>query len=446
MVRPEISVPRRHLCSVGEIVNSRYRVMSELGEGTYGHVYKVSDLNGTIYALKLLHLWDIPADIRKELVDRFEMEYQTGRIQSDHLVHSVDLGYLEGNPYIVMEFCGGGDLSSKMDDDGTRTAKYARDILKGLDALHVNGKVHRDLKPENVLLKDNGLAALTDFGIAGDRNKRMTERNIFGRPYQIFGTYAYMPPEQVTRKAGGSTVLPTTDIFSFGVLLYQLLTGKLPFGTLNDHNDLARYQIRSKAGEWDRMTLLNKPRGRYWEGLIGECLEPDYKKRLQSATAALRKIPDFGEFVPEYVSQRNAAPAPRQVMSQTPNPARAAAPGFVLKVLQGKEYGKQYDLLKMLDQNAKRLLTAGRGLMNDIQLVDFESFYTSRKHFTIEVDRATNTFFIRDGQWDMESRQWLPSSNGTYVNSSQIDKSGRRLNPGDIITVGEITLKFEQYC
>ncbi len=435
MARPDISVPRRHVCSIGEIVSSRYRILSELGEGTYGHVYKVSDLSGTIYALKLLHLWDIPADIRKELVDRFEMEYQTGRIHSEHLVHSVDLGYLEGNPYIVMEFCSGGDLSSKMDDDGTRTAKYAREILKGLDALHVNGKVHRDLKPENVLIKENGLAALTDFGISGDRNKRMTERNIFGRPYQVFGTYAYMPPEQVTRKAGGSTVLPTTDIFSFGVLLYQLITGKLPFGTLNDHNDLARYQIRSKSGEWDRMTLLNKPRGRYWEGLIAECLEPDYKKRLQSATAALRKIPDFGEYVPEYVSRKKV---------EAPRPA-ANAGGFILKILQGKEYGKEYDLIRLLDQSGKRLITAGRGLQNDIQLVDFESFYTSRKHFTIDVDRASGTFIIRDGQWDMESRQWIPSSNGTYVNSSQIDKMGRKLNPGDIVTVGEITLKFEQY-
>ncbi len=434
----DIAVPRRHLCSVGEIVNSRYRIVSELGEGTYGHVYKVSDLSGQIYALKLLHLWDIPADIRKELVDRFEMEYQTGRISSEYLVHSTDLGYLEGNPYIVMEFCGGGDLTSKVNDDGTRTAKYAREILKGLDALHVNGKVHRDLKPENVLLKDNGIAALTDFGIAGDRNKRMTERNIFGRPYQIFGTYAYMPPEQVTRKAGGSTVLPTTDIFSFGVLLYQLITGQLPFGTLNDHNDLARYQIRSKAGEWDRMTLLSKPRGRYWEDLIRQCLEPDYKKRLQSATAALRMIPDFGEYVQEYVPQRQRnVPAP--VM------ASSAPQRYVLKVLQGKEYGKEYDLMQIVERSGKRLITVGRGINNDIQLIDFESYYTSRKHFTIEVDRDSRTFFIRDGQWDFELRQWIESSNGTYVNSAQIDKSGVKLGPGDIVTVGEITLKLEQY-
>ncbi len=427
-------MPRRHLCGVGEIVNSRYRVVSSLGEGTYGHVYKVTDTAGREYAMKLLHLWDIPTDIRKELIERFEMEYHTGRISSDYLVHSCDSGYVDGNPYIIMEFCGGGDLTSKMGDDGTRTAKYARDILKGLDALHANGKVHRDLKPENVLIKSNGIAALTDFGIAGDRNKRMTERNIFGRPYQIFGTYAYMPPEQVARKAGGSTVLPTTDIFSFGVLLYQLLTGKLPFGMLNDHNDLAKYQLRSKSGDWDRTSLRRTPRGRYWEGLVDRCLEPDYKKRLQSATAALKRVPDFGEYVSEYVSQKKTE------ASRDGNLGR-----YVLKVQQGKEYGKEYNLTELFGKSTRRLLTVGRGENNDIQLVDFETFYTSRRHFTIEADSTMQTILIRDGQWDVERSVWRLSSNGTYVNSSQIDQSGRTLNAGDIITIGEMTLKFEQH-
>lgn len=431
-----IAVPRRHLCAIGEVVSSRYRIVSELGEGTYGHVYKVSDAAGREYALKLLHLWDIPSDIRKELVDRFEMEYHTGRISSDYLVHSYDAGYLDGNPYIVMEFCGGGDLTSRMNDDGSRTAKYARDILKGLDALHRNGKVHRDLKPENVLIKANGIAALTDFGIAGDRNKRMTERNIFGRPYQIFGTYAYMPPEQVNRRAGGSTVLPTTDIFSFGVVLYQLLTGKLPFGTLNDHNDLAKYQMRGKAGEWDRMSLQCLPRGRYWENLVGQCLEPDYKKRLQDAASALRLVPDFGGYLNE---ERCDAVKVSSVDDQQ------SARGYRLRILQGMEYGKEYDLADILSRSSRRLLTFGRGTMNDVQLREFQSYYLSRRHFTVEADRDLKTFLIRDGQWDVDARLWQLSSNGTYVNSSPIGQEGVRLKPGDVITAGEMTLKFEQY-
>jgi serine/threonine protein kinase len=131
------------------------------------------------------------------------------------------------------------------------------------------------------LFKQNGKAALTDFGISGDRTHRMTQRNIFGKPNQIFGTYAYMPPEQVTRARGGATVLPTTDIFSFGVLVFQLLTGQLPFGTLESHNDLAEYQKRGKDGIWNRGLLQNVPNGQQWTRMIEGCLTPDFKERLQ---------------------------------------------------------------------------------------------------------------------------------------------------------------------
>lgn len=436
-LRPNI-VPQRHVCNIGEVINSRYTIVSELGEGSFGHVYKVKDASGAIYALKLLHLWDVPSDIRQSLVDRFEMEYKTGRIQSEYLVHSVDIGYLEGNPYIVMEFCSGGDLCKKMGDDGAQTAKYAFEILCGLNDLHTNGKVHRDLKPENVLIKANGVAALTDFGIAGDRNKRMTERNIFGRPYQVFGTYAYMPPEQVSRARGGSTVLPTTDIFSFGVMLYQLVTGKLPFGKLDDQNDLVWYQKKGKAGDWDRVSLYQKPRGRQWEAVIDGCLQPDYKLRLQNVGAVMKLMPDFGPAV------QNIPSAP--VVQNIPQaPVSSHISGFRLLVLQGMEHGAMYDLTAIVNQTRRNIITVGRGDNNTIQLVDYQSFLTSRNHFTIESNPAAGTFIVRDGQWSMEARTWKPSSNGTYVNSTEVQQSGKTLNPGDIITAGEITLRFESY-
>ena len=206
---PKKEVPLRSDCHAGDLIEGRYRVECVLGEGAFGCVYKVVDATRKMWALKLLRLWDVPADIRQQLVDRFEMEFKTGLIPSRNLVHSVDFGYLKGNPFIVMEFCDGGNLGSKIGDCNADITRYAKDILNGLSALHKEGKVHRDLKPENVLLKSDGTAVLTDFGISGDRNKRMTERNIFGKPCQIFGTYAYMPPEQVNR--GRSTVLPTTD-------------------------------------------------------------------------------------------------------------------------------------------------------------------------------------------------------------------------------------------
>ena len=429
-------VPQRHICNVGEIVNSRYRVVSLLGEGSFGHVFKVADFSGAVYALKLLHLWDVPSDIRQPLIDRFEMEYRTGKINSEYLVHSVDIGFLAGNPYIVMEFCDGGDLCSKLKQGPAVTLKYARDILLGLNDLHQNGKVHRDLKPENVLIKSNGIAALTDFGIAGDRNKRMTERNIFGRPYQVFGTYAYMPPEQVNRARGGSTVLPTTDIFSFGVLLYQMLTGKLPFGKLDDQNDLVWYQKRGKVGDWDRVSLYQVQDGKQWERVIDGCLQPDYKLRLQNVSAVMNMLPDFIPMRQNVVRPGGCLyPGKAQEVQKTGD--------LCLRILQGLEYGKVYNLNYLVKQNNRYMLTIGRGEENNIQIADYNSFHTSRYHCTIEMSRDLRTAVLRDGQWSINDKCWKPSSNGTFINSTEVTSVGQILKDGDVVTIGEITLRFE---
>ena len=425
-------VPRRFDCKQGDVVDGRYRIQKELGSGAFGCVYKVSDASGNDLALKLLRLWDVPSDIRQQLIDRFEMEFRTGRITDEHLVHSLDFGFLNGNPFIVMELCNGGDLKAKTGAPTAELVGYAKDILGGLRALHINGKVHRDLKPENVLIKSNGVAALTDFGISGDRNKRMTERNIFGKPYQIFGTYAYMPPEQVSRARGETTVLPTTDIFSFGVVMYQLITGELPFGPLEDQNDLVRYQKRGKAGEWDRTKLYSAPDGRLWEAMIDGCLQPNYKQRLQSVDDVVRLLPQCASRTYHIVEK------PIEVQDE------ASYKGFRLRVMQGEEYGRVYDLVDLMQQANKRLITVGRDLENMVCLKEYETAYTSRKHFTMEC-RASNQWFIRDGQWDMANRTWRNSSNGTYVNSQEVTTEGISLKNQDIISAGEIKLRFEKY-
>ena len=263
--------------NVGDCINGQYTVSKVLGEGSFGKVYKVTNHNGNNYALKILRLWEVPPEIRKALMDRFEMEFKTGQIECENLVKSLDFGLVGGNPYIVMEYCPNGDLVPYLGANRSENPLICQHILFGLQALHECGKVHRDLKPENVLFKDNGIAALTDFGIAGDRNKRMTERNIFGKPNQIFGTYAYMPPEQVNRARGQATVLPTTDIFSFGVLAFQLLTGDLPFGQLTNHNELALYQKRGKSGDWDYKKLSHIPNANQWYKLLQGCIHPDFQ-------------------------------------------------------------------------------------------------------------------------------------------------------------------------
>ena len=379
----------------GDIVDNRYSVKKTLGEGSFGVVYLVEDGRGGKYALKLLRLWEVPAEIRQPLMDRFEMEFNTGQIDCDNLVRSLAFGIVGGNPYIVMEFCPGGDLEPLLGKPDGNTPRICQDILVGLNALHDRGKVHRDLKPENVLFKQNGKAALTDFGIAGDRTHRMTQRNIFGKPNQIFGTYAYMPPEQVTRARGGATVLPTTDIFSFGVLAFQLLTNQLPFGSLESHNDLAEYQKRGKDGIWNRGALQMVPNGQQWARLIEGCLHPDFKQRLQSVREVLQLLPQ---------SQGGYQQPVRMVQSYAPAPVQHTR-GYQLRILQGEEHGKVYNLTQ-LASTGRRILTIGRQQGNSIYVKSDFSDFMSRFHCTIEMAGNMSQWAIRDGQWRKEYRQW----------------------------------------
>lgn len=421
-------IPERCDCHPDDVVASRYVVEKVLGEGSFGVVYKVKDLDGRLWAMKLLRLWDVPSTIRQPLVSRFEMEYKTSCISSRNLVHSSDYGFFKGNPFIVMEFCDGGDLSKFVGDRNAPLSKIARDVLTGLNDLHVNGKVHRDLKPENVLFKGDGTAVLTDFGISGDRNKRMTEKNIFGKPTQIFGTYAYMPPEQVCPARGNSTVLPTTDIYSFGVMMYQLITGELPFGRLENQNDLVYYQKRGKAGDWDKKKLLSVPNGNVWYNLISKCLVPDLKQRIQSAMDAMALVPNLYETAP----CKQSEPLHASVQSEKSK----------LRVMQGKQFGKEYDLNELVQEAGRKVLTVGREDTNSIVIVDYDESYVSRRHCSIE-QIGKGYWQIRDGQWDVENRMWKNSMNGTYVNSDSVTQNGRLLKSGDIITLGDVKLKLE---
>lgn len=413
----------------GDVIDSNYVVRNTLGHGSYGVVYLVTDSTGAEYALKLLKLWEVPAEVRTPMVARFDMEFETGQIKSKYLVHSYSHGIENGNPYIVMDYCPGGDLyqnSSSLD-----LYKVAYCVLFGLKSLHQSGKVHRDLKPENVLKTKTGDYALTDFGIAGDRTKRMTELNIVGKPKQIFGTYAYMPPEQVNPRRD-ATVLPTTDIFSFGVMMYQLITGYLPFGDLNDERSLITYLQNSKHGKWNRDMLSNITVGKDWYTLIEGCLQPNIHNRLQNVDEVLRTLPmgirpDWQDYPEDSFS--------KEIIN-----------GLLLRVMHGEEYGRVYYLDDIVNQKRNSILLMGRQNMqsfNDIAIREDNSSYVSRSHCTLELDYNLGEWVIRDGQW--QSKQWRKSTNGTFLNSSEVNTDGLIIKPGDIISIGDTKLRVEAY-
>lgn len=426
----------RVVLRTGDVINRRYKINKVLGEGSFGTVYKVDDLRlQQASALKVLRLYDVPPDNRPELCDRFRKEYSTGRINCNCLVHSLEYREIKGNPYIVMEFCPGGDLNPYLGNADGQAVSICYDLLTGLNALHTHGIVHRDLKPENILFKSDGHAALTDFGIVGDQNDNMTKIGANLRPKDIFGTHAYMAPEQRNRARWGVTRLTTSDMFSFGVLTYQLLTGRLPFGRLDTYDDLPAYVERAEKGQWDKAPLKYIDQGASWQRLINACLQPDYTKRIGSAADAVA-------FLPQRPNKREKL---RPLLSTSYKPAMITH-GFRLRILNGQEQGRIYDLNLTRNGHPATLFRIGRNEDNDIIIRNDYNNYLSRHHCTIEAaDRSGKQWLVRDGHWDKNTSLWQPSRNGTYVNSRPVKSIGYYLQPGDIITISDVTLRFENY-
>ncbi|MBR6121728.1 MAG: protein kinase [Prevotella sp.] len=443
MARKNVVVDRCDFAP-GSLIDGQFTVKKTLGEGSFGVVYLVVDQQGTQYALKMLRLWDVQPEGRGELLGRFNTEFKTGQIDSLNLVRSLKCGVVGGNPYILMEFCPGGDMQPYLGQAGARAPRMCLDILNGLHALHCNGLVHRDLKPENVLFKRGGVAALTDFGIAGDCNNRQTHMNIFGKPDQLFGTWAYMAPEQVRRVRHNATVMATTDIFSFGVLTYQLITGRLPYGKLESHNDIDKYTTRGEKGQWNRQALAMAPGGQQWQRLIEGCLEPDYRKRLQTVEAVARLVPQSSQ-QPQPVNQ--VVNMANHVLEKPKNyyVPKSVTRGYALRILKGEEHGRVFDLTELVRMHRRRIITIGRNSENSVYIRSDFSDYISRRHCTIEAAPSGQQWRLQDGQWISPEVGWKSSKNGTYVNSMQVGEKGYFLKPGDIITMGDVTVRFENY-
>lgn len=412
-----------------------FTVQKRLGEGGFGSVFLVKEQSsGKLFALKILRLWEIDTPGRDNILSRFELEFQTGKISSPYLVHNHSYGKYYGNPYIVMDFCPNGDLrgwieKQKISDNAI--PNIGVDILHGISSLHENGKIHRDLKPENILFDQNNHPKLADFGIAGHANLkvRLTQMGWRGKPVEIFGTYMYMPPEQAQPKSAHVTILPTVDIFAFGVMMYELYAGQLPFGPLRTQTDLGAYVMNAAKGTFPDIKKIKPSVPDEWANIISTCLKPDYKQRPQGVNAILDKV-----------SQSKSGK--RDPVSEEPSER------IMLVIMQGEEHGKPYHLDNILNHENYGVITIGRnddGVVNDINVKDDLFRYISRRHATIERIEHPPYWIIKDGQWGVSQRKWIPSTNGTYVNSKKVDcLHGTPIFPGQIITIGDTTLKVER--
>lgn len=252
-----------------EVLDARYRIERPLGQGGMATVYLAHDeeLDRPV-ALKIL-AENLAGDATFRV--RFEREARlAARLSHPNVVRVFDVGERDGRPFIVMEYVEGDTLADELGRHGTlppdRAVDLALQICSGLEAAHASGLVHRDVKPRNLLLRPDGVLKIADFGIArAAESTRLTEIGT------ILGTAAYLAPEQ----AEGAEATPAADLYSVGAVLYELLTGRVPYTATSLVELLAKQQAGVPA------PIAGVPA--WLELAVIRCLEPDPLERPASA-------------------------------------------------------------------------------------------------------------------------------------------------------------------
>src|SRR2546426_4784603 len=208
----------------GEVIADRYELEELVGSGRMSSVFKARDrmLDRNV-ALKILHEHYLDDD---EYVERFRREARAvAQLSHPNIVTVIDRGEADGRQFIVFEYVDGENLKQLLEREGplpvAEALELALGVARGLAFAHDRGLVHRDVKPQNVLLNGDGRPMVTDFGIARslDVQKGVTQTGT------VLGTSNYIAPEQ----ASGERVDAQTDVYSLGVVLFELLTGEVPF-------------------------------------------------------------------------------------------------------------------------------------------------------------------------------------------------------------------------
>jgi eukaryotic-like serine/threonine-protein kinase len=325
-----------------EILNGEFRILQRIGTGGMGSVYKAEqpEMNRMV-AIKILHP---KLTNRQDLASRFRREARAmAQLTHPNTVKVFNYGELEdGSLYFVMEFLEGRNLNRVVKRDGPLSVERAVPILiqvcGALQEAHGAGIIHRDLKPENIFLsKQMGLEEypkVLDFGLAKVTEQQMRPGSVnLTQEGMVFGTPEFMSPEQ----AQGQPLEATSDIYSLAVILYEALTGKLPFDARSPMEYIQKHVVEPPIPVSDRVPGLKFPKG--LDEVIAQALAKSPRDRYQSAiefAASLRPFAGAGAALADSIFQMTPAPPSvntPQIVSATTAPRAASGPSIKLLIL-----------------------------------------------------------------------------------------------------------------
>jgi len=289
--------------SEGSVVDGRYRVLSRLGTGGMADVWLAEDTHlQRQVALKVLHR-RFAQD--REFVERFRREAESAAgLQHPNIVSVFDRGEFEGTYYIAMQYVEGPTLKALIDSGLTPEQAVAliRQVLEAARFAHRNGIVHRDLKPQNVIVDGEGKAVVTDFGIARAGVSEITQTG------SVMGTPHYLSPEQ----AQGFDVTAVSDLYSIGVILYEALTGRVPF----EADSAVAVAMKQVSQTPLRPSSINPRVSPALDAAVMRALAKDPGERFQSADAfiaaldAALKEPGAGDGTADFAALPPAVAVP----------------------------------------------------------------------------------------------------------------------------------------
>jgi tetratricopeptide (TPR) repeat protein/predicted Ser/Thr protein kinase len=299
---------------LGTVFAKRYEIVSILGQGGMGRVYKARDRElDKLIALKTIRLDTAEGP---EALARFKQELLLARkVTHKNVVRIFDLGEADGTRFFTMEYIEGDSLKAVIRRGRIPTAQavaLSRQVLSALEEAHAQGIVHRDLKPQNIMVDRDGNAHLMDFGIA-----RATDATGVTATGAVVGTPDYMSPEQVKGEKAGTAA----DVFSFGVILYEMVTGELPYQA-----ETAMSKVMMRLSHRPRpVRELHADIPRYLDGVVRKCLEIDPVLRYQRA----------GEVLEDLDRQAVSASFPLRLRQAARRRRRILAAGAVLALAAG---------------------------------------------------------------------------------------------------------------